>query len=110
MTDESVLSSVIAFSRSTPEISEFQLNKDPGAHVAHFGANPKPWKRWRKQTWYTRKPVLDTLDWAKANGYALPPVPPSLRRSNGWRSWLGVQALEAKAKAKSIAGRLIRRH
>lgn len=109
MTDESVLSSLIAFSRSTPEISEFQLNRDPKAHVAHFGANPKPWKRWRKTTWYTRKPLLETLDWARSKGYGLPPLPSSFKRSRGLSNYLTLMALEAKAKAKSIAGKLLRK-
>jgi len=109
MTDESVFTSLLAFSRATPDICDLQLNKDPKAHVAHFGANPKPWKRWRKQTWYTRPYVLDTIDWAKANGYSIPPIPPSLRRSSWLSSYLIIWALEVKATAKSIVGKLIRR-
>lgn len=109
MTDESVFTSLLAFAHDCPPLSDLLLNQDPAAHVAHFGANPKPWVRWRKQTWYTRGPILDTLDWAKSNGYTTPLIPASFRRSNWLPSRLGVLAMECRDTAKSIAGKLIRR-
>jgi hypothetical protein len=109
MTDESVFTSLLAFSRAAPPISDLMLNKDPTAHVAHFGANPKPWKRWRKQTWYCRRHVLDTIDWALQNGYATPPLPASFRRSNALPARLMIGVLELKAWAKFLAGKVIRR-
>jgi hypothetical protein len=108
MTDESVLSSLIAFSRSTPDLGEFQMDKVATAHLAHFGANPKPWKRWRKSTWRVRDVVLDTLDWAREKGYALPPLPPSLKRSHAVPQYIGAMALHMKDKAKAIAGKVVR--
>ena len=68
MSDESVLSSLLVFSRLAPPLSTFRLNRDPAAHVAHFGANPKPWKRWRKHLWYCHRHVLDLLDWVQKTG------------------------------------------
>jgi hypothetical protein len=109
MTDESVFTSLLAFSRAAPPNSDFMLDRDPAAHVGHFGANPKPWKRWRKSTWYTRRHVLDTLDWASAQGYSVPHLPWSFKKSSKLPSWLIIWALEMKALAKSLAGKVIRR-
>src|SRR5205814_1942206 len=47
MTDESVLNSLLAFSELAPPRSEFQLDQDENAFVAHFGLSPKPWNRWQ---------------------------------------------------------------
>ncbi|MEI8037124.1 MAG: hypothetical protein WCJ14_01925 [Verrucomicrobiota bacterium] len=110
MTDESVFSSLLAFSRLAPPIGELRLNRDPHAHVAHFGANPKPWKRWRKQFWYCQPHVLDLLDWLRANGKPTPPVPWSFQRSATPAAWAIAQAEALYAKSRSTVGNLLRRN
>lgn len=109
MTDESVFSSLLAFSRLAPPISEIQLNRDPAAHVAHFGANPKPWKRWRRQFWYCRPHVLAVLDWVRARGGATPPLPWSFRHGTRLPSFLAATAEELWMKARSAASNLLRK-
>jgi hypothetical protein len=108
MTDESVLSSLLAFSTLAPAIGETVLNKDPRAHVAHFGANPKPWVRWSHRTWYCNRHVLDLLDWAASVGVVLPPVPWSLRRHNRAPAWLIACAENSFGKAKALAAKTLR--
>ena len=108
MTDESVLSSLLAFSKAAPPIGEMRLNRDPKAHVAHFGSNPKPWLRWRYGVWYCHRHVLDLLDWARATGYQTPPLPWSLERRNASRAWLLAAAEEGKVRARATAGKLLR--
>ncbi len=110
MTDESVFSSLLAFSRLAPPMGELQLNRDPNAHVAHFGANPKPWKRWRKQLWYCHAHVLDLLDWLSANGKPAPPIPWSLQRSATPLVWAIAQAEYLYLQARSTVGNLLRRN
>lgn len=106
MTDESVFSSLLVFSENAPPIADMQLNQDPAAHVAHFGANPKPWKRWRKHLWYSYGPVVDTLQWARDNGYKVPPVPWSLQRKYKLVSYLVAQAEEVWMEIRAVLGKL----
>jgi hypothetical protein len=94
MLDESVLSSLLAFSRLAPPISDFRLNRNPAAHVAHFGAHPKPWKRWRKHLWYCHRHVLDLLGWVAKTGRSTPPVPWSFRPDNRVPAYLMTLAEE----------------
>lgn len=110
MTDESVFTSLLAFSNAAPPISEIRLNRDPEAHVAHFGANPKPWKRWRKHLWYCHQPVLDLIDWAKTSGFQAPPVPWSFQRQNKVPAYLMASGEELWMRARSTAAKLIRRN
>ena len=110
MTDESVFSSLLAFSRLAPPIGDLQLNRDPNAHVAHFGANPKPWKRWRKAFWYCHQPVLELIDWLHANGKPVPPIPWSFKRSSTPAAWTIAQAEALYMNSRSIAGKLLRRN
>jgi hypothetical protein len=110
MTDESVFSSLLAFSRLAPPLGELQLNRDPAAHVAHFGANPKPWKRWRKPFWYCHQPVLDLIAWLQSNGKPVPPIPWSFKRSATPLAWGVAQAEALYAQARTTAGNLLRRN
>lgn len=111
MTDESVLSSMLAFAESCPPNSHYMLDQDPSAHVAHFGSNPKPWQNWRKKSWYTRCYLLETIQWVENQGYALPVVPRSLRSSSAFTSYCLMWALELKSKMKeAVASRFRRYH
>jgi hypothetical protein len=108
MTDESVFTSLLAFSHAAPPIAEIRLNRDPEAHVAHFGANPKPWKRWRKHLWYCHRHVLDLIDWAQAAGYRIPPVPWSFRRRSRLPAYLMASGEDWWLKARAAAAKLVR--
>lgn len=110
MIDESVLSSVVSYSDITPPISPFRLNRDPNAHVAHFGANPKPWKRWRTQFWYCHKPVMELIDWLRASGKSVPPIPWAFKRSSTPFAWSLAQAEAVYSRSRAIAGSILRRN
>jgi hypothetical protein len=101
MLDESVLSSLLAFSRLAPPVSEFRLNRDPAAHTAHFGAHPKPWKRWRRHLWYCHLHVLDLFAWVGKTGRSTPPIPWSFRRSNRVPAYLMSLAEERLANLRA---------
>jgi hypothetical protein len=109
MIDESVLSSLLAFSAIAPPVAPYQLDRVDQAHVAHFGVNPKPWKRWRKQFWRYHAPVMDLIDWLHANGHAVPPIPWSLRRSSTPLAWALAQADAPYAAIRTFGGDLLRR-
>jgi hypothetical protein len=109
MVDESVLSSLLAYSDLAPTVSDMMLNRDPKAHVAHFGANPKPWKRWRWSQWYCHQHVLDTLDWAEEHGYRVPPRPWSLKRGNTLPAALMAATEHLKLETRSWIGKMRRR-
>lgn len=109
MIDESVLSSLVTFSPLAPPIAPFELNRDPRAHVAHFGASPKPWQRWRKQFWYCHREVMDLIDWLNDGGKKVPPLPWAFQRSNTPWAWLLAQFDDAKQKVRSKLGAWKRR-
>jgi len=108
MTDESVFTSLLAFSNAAPPIADIRLNRDATAHVAHFGANPKPWKRWRKGVWYCNRHVLELLDWARASGFSTPPLPWSFRRGNRALAGLLASGEDLCIKARAAAANLVR--
>jgi hypothetical protein len=109
MIDESVLSSLLAFSAIAPPVAPYRLDHVNQAHVAHFGVNPKPWKRWRKQFWPYHAEVMDLIDWLHANGHSVPPIPWSLRRSSTPLAWALAQADAPYAKIRTFGGDLLRR-
>lgn len=109
MTDESVFSSLLAFSSIAPPLGELQLNRDPNAHVAHFGANPKPWKRWRKQFLYCHPHVMELLDWLKKEGKAAPPLPWSFKRSSTPAVHLIANGEAVYKNFRTLVGNVIRK-
>ena len=80
MTDESVLSSVLAFANEIPPISEYRFDKDPQNYVAHFALRPKPWERWQWRLWKYYDEVQSVLRWCEEQKIVLPPLPPSFQR------------------------------
>jgi len=108
MTDESVMTSLLAFSSIAPTPGEFALDRDAKAHVAHFGANPKPWIQWRWRLWYCYPHIMGLLDWARASGYRTPPVPWSFLKKNRLPSYLIAAAIEVKTRVRSAGGAIVR--
>ena len=108
MTDESVMTSLLAFSNIAPTPGEFLLDRDAKAHVAHFGANPKPWIQWRLRLWYCHPHVMSLLDWARAFGHKTPSLPPSFERRNRLPSYCRALTNEAVARGRSLGGKLLR--
>lgn len=108
MTDESVMTSLLAFSNIAPTPGEFLLDRDAQAHVAHFGANPKPWTQWRLRLWYCHPHIMSLLDWARTSGYKLPLLPWSFEKRNRLPAYALALAGEAKAKVRSTAGKVLR--
>lgn len=109
MTDESVFSSLLVFSELAPPISPLRLDKDPAAHVAHFGARPKPWVRWRKQFWYCHRHVLGLVDWLRENRYATPELPWGFHRRNTLPAWAAATVEECLIQSRAWLGRKVRR-
>jgi hypothetical protein len=103
MTDESVLSSLLAFAHNVPPLSPSRLHIYPKAHVAHFGTRPKPWKRWRLGAWYCYEPVMELLDWVRAQGWQTPPLPWSFQRRYRLVSHLWALADEQRAQLRRQA-------
>jgi lipopolysaccharide biosynthesis glycosyltransferase len=82
MTDESTLNSLFAFSSQAPETAEYLLDKDPDAYLAHFGLKPKPWQHFTAQSLGYYDEIQKILQWGKAQGIILPPLPPSFLLGN----------------------------
>jgi len=108
MTDESVMSSLLVFSDIAPTAAAFRLDREPARHVAHFGANPKPWKQWRLHLWYCYPHIQSLLDWAEKSGHRTPPRPWSLQKQNRLPSYLLALWVEAKSRFRASGGWLLR--
>jgi len=78
MTDESILSSLFSFSHKVPELSGYELNKDPHNFLMHFGQSGKPWIRWRQPHLKFYDYVMAILDKLRDQHYTLPKLPYSL--------------------------------
>jgi len=80
--DESVLESLLAFAHGAPPVAPGLLNQDPSAYVAHLGPHPKPWKLLctRKLKYYG--PITEFVDWARREGYEVPKLPWTFKKSN----------------------------
>ncbi len=81
-TDESVLNSVLCFSKTAiPPTDNFMLDKDPDAFFIHFAYQPKPWQMWNRYSIKYFDKTVELVEWAVAQGYKTPgPVPISLQR------------------------------
>lgn len=81
-TDESVLNSVLCFSKAgIPPTDNFMLDKDPNAFFIHFAYQPKPWQMWNRYSIKYFDKTVELVEWAVAQGYKTPgPVPVSLQR------------------------------
>ena len=108
MIDESVLTSLLAFSNLAPPLSEFRLDREAARHVAHFGAKPKPWQNWCLRHWYCHPHIMELLDWAKANGHRTPPIPWSFEKKNRVPAQLKALATDAKFRFRTFGGNLLR--
>ncbi len=108
MTDESVMSSLLAFSNIAPPISEFRLDREANRHVAHFGANPKPWKDWCLRHWYCHPHMMELFDWLQQSGHRTHPIPWSLQKKNRLPAHLRALAGDARARLRGTAGKVLR--
>ncbi len=109
MTDESTLSSLFAFFSDAPDIGEFQLDKDPANHLAHFSLQPKPWVGWRKPMLTYFDPLMEIIKWARESGYKTPEIPFSLQAHYKPFSVLSANLRNVRANTRSATSRLIRR-
>jgi hypothetical protein len=82
MTDESVLNSLMAFSKEMPVISKYLLDEGNPPYLVHFGLAQKPWMGWNMKTLKYYTFVQELLEWSKIQGYLLPPIPNSMRLGN----------------------------
>lgn len=106
--DESVLNSLLAFSDVAPPIHRGALDADSSAHVAHLGpCNPKPWVLWRREKLKHFPVVVGLLEWAREQGYDLPPIPWTFKRSNKWLVFLAASGYECLVLAKRMVQGII---
>jgi hypothetical protein len=107
--DEPVLNSLLAFAAHPPPVAgAFLLDQDPQAFVLHFGMSPKPWQRWnyRHLPYYDR--VLRVIEWAQAQGFQTPPLPPSLRRRYRLVTWTRAWLEHGYRGSRSLARRVLK--
>jgi len=78
MTDESILTSLFAFSQDIPEISPYKLNLYPNQYLMHFGETLKPWNTWRARHLKYYNYVVSLINDLQAMNFLLPPIPQSL--------------------------------
>jgi hypothetical protein len=102
--DESVLNSLLAFAHKTPPLSRSNFDLNPDACVLHLGpCNPRYWAFWRKDRLRYYRPVMDLLDWARAQGYKLPKLPWALNKKQVLRVYIVAYGYEVYVQAKNVA-------
>lgn len=82
MPAEFALSAWLMFAENPPPVREVLLNSNPDAYLAHLGPAPKYWRFWTLQKLRFFDPVIQLLDWAKEQGYAIPLLPAALKKRN----------------------------
>lgn len=82
MPAEFALSAWLMFAENPPPVREVLLNSNPSAYLAHLGPAPKYWRFWTLKNLRHFKAVIRLLDWAKAQGYAIPLLPWALKKRN----------------------------
>jgi hypothetical protein len=106
--DESVLNSLLAFAKDAPIPRRAQLDIDPKAYVAHLGPNaPKPWVLWRPERLQYFRPVATMIEWARQQGYIMPPIPWTFRARNRCLVYLSAYVFGVLRWCKSVAGPLV---
>ncbi len=89
--DESVMSSLLAFSSEPPPIRRYLLDMDPACAVVHLGGRPKPWERWLLRNMKYFDEITGLLEWAGSQGWSLPCKPWYLQRK--YKIWCGIHAM-----------------
>lgn len=81
-TDESVLNSVLCFSKTAiSPTANYMLDKDPDAFYIHFAFRPKPWQMWNMYSIKHFDKTVALVEWAVEHGYKTPgPIPFALQR------------------------------
>lgn len=106
ITDESVMNSLLAFAEFAPEVAEYRLALERNRHIAHFIGSPKPWVRWLPRNLYCLPFVLDLIEWLKANGKEVPPLPPSLDASRKTRSVIEAHLFAKLKRAQTVSKKI----
>ncbi len=82
--DESTLNACLNFAPDAPRVQKtFRMDKERDRLFVHFIARPKPWQGWTKRAFRFFDEYVAVVDWALAQGLAMPgPVPSCLKASN----------------------------
>ncbi len=112
--DEAVMSSLLAFADTAPEVSPFRLAGDSARQIIHFGGMPKPWTQWMTRNLEYFDAVVTVVEWLRDQGVQTPPVPWNLKRENRARAVRAARIFEVKRRLRNLlrdtAKRLLRRN
>lgn len=86
--DESTLNACLNFVVDAPRVQPtYRMDKERERLFVHFIARPKPWEGWTKRAFRFFDEYVSVVEWAVAQGYALPgAVPACLKRTN--KTWM----------------------
>ncbi|MGE4489540.1 MAG: hypothetical protein AB7E95_08360 [Kiritimatiellales bacterium] len=82
MPAEFALSAWMMFAEHRPPLREVLLNSNPNAFLAHLGPAPKYWKQWTLRNLRHFDSVVQLIQWAGKQGYAIPELPYTLKKRN----------------------------
>lgn len=108
--DESVMSSMLAFSEGPPPIKRYAMEDDPSCAVVHFGGRPKPWQRWLLRNMAYFDEVVGLLEWAEGQGWLLPATPWFLQRKYKTLCRFSALAFEVRRQFRHSVHRLIKKN
>jgi hypothetical protein len=108
-TDEEVLNSLLAFSKSAPSLDgQYLLDKDPKNFTLHCGLLPKPWQGWQRRHLPYYDYIVGIVEWAQSQGYKTPFISKALQRKYRPMYQLIAMAGGTYGFGKSIARRVIK--
>lgn len=82
MPAEFALSALLMFAENVPPVREVLLNSNPDAYLAHLGPAPVYWRFWTMKSVPYFDRIMQLLDEAKRQGYAIPVLPYALKKRN----------------------------
>jgi len=82
MPAEFALSAWLMFAETVPPVREVLLNSNPDAFLAHLGPAPVYWRLWTRRNLRYFDRIMQLLDQAENDGFAIPVLPYTLKKRN----------------------------
>ncbi len=106
--DESVLNSLLTFSREVPPLTSGKFDSDNEIYLAHLGpGRPRYWKRFPKRKLIYLESILAFIKWGRAEGYKFPELSWPLDPKMKYFTIAVANIFELKELAKRIVKRVL---
>lgn len=97
ITDEAVLTSILAYCNDDVSVTPYYMDKEPERFMIHFEGRPKPWNGWQLRFMPFFNDIVDAIQWARERDLEMPPVPQALQREHRSQSSYGAHYRNVKS-------------